>query len=159
MKPSFPAMIWVWLALVGVASFLTWGTIRPTSFSGFPGGFPGDFGNSILGGIVISVTAWTGNLTLAGLSLPNWLPVIAAAGAVAIVYARGAGAQLSPLAPTLLLIYALAHVVLFGLIIVGSGRGSLGIGTIAMFAALIGLWRALASALRPQAPQQSVESA
>ena len=155
MKPSFPAMIWVWLALVGVASFLTWGTIRPTSFSGFPGGFA----DAIFGGISISVTAWTGNLTLAGLSLPNWLPVVAAAGAVAIVYARAAGAQMSPLAPTLLLIYALIHVALFGLIVVGSGNGSLGIGTLAMLAALIGLWRALAHAARPQTPQQPVENA
>ncbi len=141
-------MIWVWLACVGVASFLSWGTIAPTSFSGFPGGFPGDLTGGFFGGISISVNAWSGNLTLAGLQLPNWLPIVAAAGATGAAYARSTGAQLPAILPLALLIYALAHVLLFGLIVAGSGRGSLGIGTIAMWLALAALLRAITSATK-----------
>lgn len=139
-------MIWVWLACVGVASFLSWGTISPTSLSGFPGGFPGDLAGGLFGGITISVNAWSGNLTLAGLQLPNWLPIIAAAGATGVAYARSTGAQLPAILPLALLIYALAHVAIFGLILLGSGRGSLGFGTIATLLALAALLRAIMSA-------------
>ena len=131
---------------MGVASFLTWGTISPTSFSGFPGGFPGDFAGGLFGGITISINAWSGHLTLAGLQLPNWLPIIAAAGAAAAAYARSTGAQLPAILPLALMIYALAHVAIFGLILLGSGRGSLGIGTIATLLALFALLRAIMSA-------------
>ena len=95
-------MIWVWLACVGVASFLTWGTISPTSFSGFPGGFPGGMGD-FFGGISININAWSGHLTLISLQLPNWLVVIAAAGAVGAAYARATGAQLPKVLPLALL--------------------------------------------------------
>ncbi len=146
MKPAFPAAVWAWLAFVGVASFLTWGTIRPTAFSGFPGGlsdgFPGGFGD-FFGGLSIAVNAWSGNLTLAGLQLPNWLTVVAATCAVGTAYARSTGAQLSKALPSGLILYALVHVALFALIVLGSGRGTLGIGAILMFVALGGLWRAL----------------
>ena len=47
------------------------------------------------------------------------------------------------------MIYALAHVGMFGVIVLGSGRGSLGIGTIAMFLALLALLRAIVA--RPKA--------
>ncbi len=139
-------MIWVWLACILVASFLSWGTIAPTSFSGFPGGLLGGLTDGFFGGISISVNAWSGNVTLMGLQLPNWLPIVAAVGATGAAYARSTGTQLPAILPLALLIYALIHVALFGFIVLGSGRGSLGIGTIAMFFALAALLFAVKSA-------------
>ncbi len=139
MKNSLPAAAWAWLIVLSVASFLTWGrftTSFPNNFGGFSTEIPAD-------GIVILANAWKSNLTLWGMQIPNWLPIIAAFGAAGVVCARAGGADLSPKLPKILLIYAIAHVVIFALNIWNNAASSLGIGTLITLFALGGLWKTI----------------
>ena len=114
-----------------------WGAFATSSIDGFLGG-------SLVApfnGAAIPVSAWSSSLSLMGMQLPNWLPVVAAVAAVVVVYARWRGAQLSPTLPKLLLIYAIVHVALFGFMIWENGRGSIGVGIFVMLVALFGLRR------------------
>lgn len=77
------------------------------------------------------------------MSIPNWLPVIAAFGAAGAFYARNNGADLSPKLTRRLLIYAIIHVAFFGFMIWGNGQGSLGIGVLITLFALGGLWKTI----------------
>ena len=138
MKNSLSAAAWAWLVLIGLSSFMTWATFKiviPGNFGGFP--------NELLGDAAISANAWKSNLTLLGMQIPNWLPVIAAFGAVGALYARNNGADLSPKLPRTLLLYAIAHVALFSCIIFTGGRGSLGIGSLLALLGLGGLWKTI----------------
>ncbi len=140
MKNLPSAATWAWLVALGVASFLTWANFKasfPGNFGGFPS-FP------VLDGVTIAANAWKSNLTLIGMQIPNWLPIIAAFGAAFVVCARAGGADLSPKLPKILLIYAIAHIVIFALNILGNSGGSLGIGTLLALLALGGLWKTIA---------------
>lgn len=153
MRTSFPPAIWGWTILTVVASFLSWGTFRPTNISGFPTGFPGELSAALFGNMTVSVDAWHGNLTLMGLQLPNWLPVVATVAAAYMVYVRSTGAQLSTRFVPALLFYSLAHVGAFSLLLLFSGRGALGIGAILMLLAIAGLMQAMMK-IRPSSPHQ-----
>ncbi|HEX8465049.1 MAG TPA: hypothetical protein VF627_10575, partial [Abditibacterium sp.] len=120
MKSTFPPAIWAWTILIVVASFLSWGTLRPTTFSGFPsgfpGGFPGIFPGEMFQNMRISVNGWNGHLTL-GAQLPNWLAVVAALCATLTIYLQSTGAQLSPRLAPFLLLYSFCHVAVLSLIL------------------------------------------
>lgn len=140
MKHSLPAAVWAWLILVGVASFVTWATFK-TSFSSNFGGFSTEL--LALEGPEISANAWKSYLRVFGMQIPNWLPIVAAFGAVGAFYARGNGADLSPKLPRFLLIYAIAHVAFFIFMLLGGNGGVLGFGALLTLFALGGLWKTM----------------
>ena len=123
--------------------FLTWVTFKISAYDSNSPAF-GGFPNEVLGHAVIAANAWKSNLLLMRISIPNWLPVMAAFGAVGALYARNNGADLSPKLPRWLLVYAFVHLALFGFMVLGDGRGSsLGIGALIMIFALGGLWKTI----------------
>ncbi len=140
MKNSLPAAAWAWLALVGVASFLNWATFTnlPSTGDAFTG-----FPNAMFNGVSIAANAWNSNLRFMGMSIPNWLAVVAAFGAAGAFYALNNGADLSPKLTRRLLIYAIIHVAFFGFIVWSGGRNSLGIGPLVTLFALGGLWKTI----------------
>ena len=148
MKNASPVVGWGVLVLV--ASFLTWGTFQTTvaSVSGelFGGLFGGLFkGFNPLGAVPLKVTlsGWSGNITLLGMALPNWLAVVAALAATFMSNARASGSMpFNRLAPAALAIYALGHVA-FLVAVVLSKSGTLGIGALLMIVGLLGILASL----------------
>lgn len=121
-------------AVVLVASFMAWGHINVASMGGgfplFPGG----------GSMSVNVNAWNGNVTLLGLTLPNWLTVFAAAGAIALSWMRSTGAWTGHSAVQLGCgIYGLLHSGLAVIVFLGSSEASLGIGCPATMAAFVAI--------------------
>ena len=123
------------VAAVGVlaASFMPWGEIR--------GGGAGPFGAMLEGlGLSLTVTAWNGSITVLGVKIPNWLVVVAAAGAAVVAWLKVARVWEPPAA----LLYALAgyglfHSVWVVLALMFSSRGALGIGSLLTAAAFVGM--------------------
>lgn len=131
--------------VIVVASFLPWGEIR--------GGADTLSGAIFQGlGLSLTVTAWNGHITLLGIKLPNWLVVVTAVAAAALVWIRAAKAWEPPHA----LLYALAGYGLFHsawvlLVLMFSNEGSAGIGSLATAAAFVGMLVALRRLLRVEA--------
>jgi hypothetical protein len=68
--------------LIFAAAFMPWGEVRGTPQVG--NDLP--MGGDLLQGwrVTVTITGWNGYITLGGLKLPNWLVVLAAAGATAL---------------------------------------------------------------------------
>ena len=82
-KPA-PVGIIIFAVVIVIASFMPWGTLH-TTVGGMFGGSPvsgSPFSDmSPFGDMQITHTAnaWNGNITLAGMTIPNWLTVLIAA--------------------------------------------------------------------------------
>ncbi len=137
MKRTFPVALLSWAFVVVVASFIPWGTFQATNttFSGSPfGGLNPFMGMPLL----ITMSGWQGDLTLAGMSLPNWLVVITALGAAALGYIRFAGlGNVNRNICVALLAYGIFHIGLLMLIL--AGKGSIGFGAILTLVALVAM--------------------
>ena len=128
--------------LVFAAAFMPWGEISaiPTINSPFGGSFPFP-GNPFPGvNITITVTGWNGSITVGGLSLPNWLVVLAAAGAATLCWLKAASVWDAPSAvPFSLAGYGLLHTGVALITLIGSGKGSVGVGSVLTVLAFIGI--------------------
>jgi len=128
--------------LIFTAAFMPWGEIRatPTLNSPFGGGFP--FGDSPFSGMTmtITITGWNGNITLGGLTLPNWLVVLAAAGVATLCWLKAATVWDAPRAVLFALAgYGLLHAGFALLVLMSSGKGSAGIGSLLTALAFIAI--------------------
>lgn len=150
MKRTLPVGLLGWAFVVVIASFIPWGTFQATNttFSGSPfGGF-----NPFMGmPLFITMTGWQGNLSLAGVSLPNWLVVVAALGAAALGYVRSAGlGEVNRAACVAPLIYGILHVVLL-VLVMSANKGTIGFGAILTIVALVAM---LVSLFKKPSPKQ-----
>jgi hypothetical protein len=148
--------VWIGVAAVVVASFLPWGTFvaKPTvSIEGFPGGgFPGNpFGEMTM---KVTLTGWTGTMTLLGMSVPNWFNVVLAVAAAAVATLGATGAWNPPrLLVVVLACLGLAQVAGTLLVLLSATGASLGVGILVALASFIGLVRACSQvSRREQAP-------
>ncbi len=133
---------------------MPWGALPVTSMSGPLGAMFGSLGSFMGQPIMLTLTGWQGSLTLAGVSLPNWLAVVAGVCAGALGFARISGtAPVKRAVPIALAAYALAHVSLLMLML--TSGGSVGAGALLTEGALIAM---LITLLKPE-PKVSSASA
>jgi hypothetical protein len=117
--------------LILLGAFMPWGQIH-----GQPvvqgHGLPYAGGHPFMGGrMSLTVTGWNGTLTLAGLSLPNWLVVLATAGVAVLCWMRASSVWQAPTAlPIALAGYGLVHTGFFTILLAASGDASLGVGSV-----------------------------
>jgi len=148
-------------ALILAAAFMPWGEIRGAPMSLFGSDFP--FGESAFHGteLTITITGWNGHITLGGLSLPNWLVVLAAAGVAILRWLKASSVWDAPSAvPFGLAGYGLLHAGLAAVVLMGSARSSAGVGSFLTALAFIGILVILAKQARTSTvspPNQSPE--
>jgi hypothetical protein len=143
MKNSLPVAFFGWVALVFVASFIPWGAVNAASLNPFGGsltnplgGFP--FGGTPFTNLSINVTAWQSSLKMLGMSLPNWLVVVAATAVAVFAYLRATGsASVSRGVCIAIIVYGIVHAALFAMVI--ASNGSIGLGLLLTLAALFGM--------------------
>ncbi|RYG44787.1 hypothetical protein EON79_14165 [bacterium] len=138
-------------AMVLLASFLPWGTIRATPK--LPFDTPGSpFGKNPFEAfsMKVDITGWNGTSTLAGITVPNWFTVALAGMVVVIVWLRATDAWHPPkyLAPVLATVGLLQSMTVLLALSTGEG-GSVGIGVILAAVAFLGM--AMASLRPPRA--------
>jgi hypothetical protein len=121
-------------ALIVIAAFVPWGEIRGTP--SFSGGFAPMFGE-----VRLTMTGWNGNLTVAGVQLPNWLTVVAAVAVVFGVWLTVLGILPIPLAALIVVAaYGLLHTAFLLILLATSNDGSPGLGaalTAVLFAIML----------------------
>ncbi|MGA2620012.1 MAG: hypothetical protein ABSF26_20540 [Thermoguttaceae bacterium] len=128
--------------LIFAAAFMPWGEIRATPAINLP--FGGNFplgGNPLSGmNMTITITGWNGSITLGGLSLPNWLVVLASAGVAALCWLKAASVWDAPSAVLFALAgYGLLHTGVAWLALMGSDKSSAGVGSFLTALAFIGI--------------------
>ena len=152
---SSPKRLAVWLsvaaALVFAAAFMPWGEIRHAEISFGDGG--------VFGGLSFTVTGWNGSVTLVGLTLPNWLVVLAAGGVALVGWLRASGAGSPAFVPIGVAGYGLLHSLFALVALAGSDRSSAGVGSLLTAAAFAGMLVLLGRHRRDPAPGASAEPA
>src|SRR5687768_17352139 len=129
MKQKLPVGLIGWTFLVGVASFISWGTFQAKTTSINAGPF-GDLDPFMGMPMSITLTGWQGHLTLAGTALPNWLVIMAALAAAILAYIRSAGlGDVNRAVCIALLVYGIAHVILL-IVVITANRGVIGFGAL-----------------------------
>jgi len=154
MKPKWPIGIFIASAVVLVSAFLPWGSMQAsfkialhdTPLAGLP---ERAFGNlDPFKGIVVTMTGWNGSLELGGLTLPNWLVVVAALAISAFCALRAASVwEVHPIVNILLASYGIFHCVALALVLL-SNSGRVNVGLIATLLAFITMAIVLARAYR-----------
>lgn len=132
--------------VIFAASFMPWGEIR--GLPDIPFLQPGETGANLLGGLefVMTITGWNGSITPARVKLPNWLVVFAAIGVASLCWLKARSVW--P-APTALLFglagYGLLHAGYALIVLLGSSKGSAGVGS---FLTVIGFASILVALVR-----------
>jgi hypothetical protein len=144
-----PIGLTVAAVVVLVASFLPWGEIRSAPQLEFGEFFPpfgmirpgtSPFGENPFGEMEISINAWNGSITPAGLKLPNWLVVLAAGGVALVGWLSARGVWKPHVAvPIGLAGYGLAHSGFWFFVLARAETGSPGIGVIVTGLAFVGM--------------------
>ena len=141
-------------AFILAAAFMPWGEIRGTPMVRSPFGDGGPFGGGPFGDmqITLTITGWNGSITLGGLKLPNWLAVLAAACVAAISWLRALGVWTAPsFVPFAFAGYGLLHAGFALVALMGSNRGSAGVGSLLTASAFVGMLVVLVRQLRSPA--------
>ncbi|MGO9111567.1 MAG: hypothetical protein ACLP9L_20270 [Thermoguttaceae bacterium] len=137
--------------LIFAAAFMPWGEINaiPTINSPFGGSFPIP-GNPFPGmNLTITITGWNGSITVGGLSLPNWLVVLASAGVATLCWLKATSVWDAPVAVLFALAgYGLLHIGVALLTLMGSGKSSAGVGSLLTALAFIGIIAILVQLVR-----------
>jgi hypothetical protein len=144
MSSSMKLAIGVTIAavLIFAAAFMPWGEIRgiPKVQSPFGNDFP--FGDNFFQGMqmTFTITGWNGHITLGGLELPNWLVVLAAAGAAVLCWLKAGSVWDAPSAVLFAVAgYGLLHAGFALVILMSSDQGSAGVGSFLTVLAFIGM--------------------
>lgn len=93
MKPLHLHLLTAACALVLLASFLTWMSFR------FAPGLALDAGNEPMARAIeqsLSATGWRGQITILGITLPNWMIPVAAAAIASLAWLRATSAWETP---------------------------------------------------------------
>jgi hypothetical protein len=127
-----------------------------TSFNGGPGGFSGPTSFSGMN-INFIVTGWSGSIDVGGISLPNWLVVLLAAAVAGISWAIVTGSWQPPrfLSPILVLL-GLLQIIATLIILMSSGKSSMGIGLLVTLAGFLTLAYTSIALARTSVPAQPV---
>ena len=136
--------------LMLAGAFLSWGSVPGRSAVSELG-----LGNALsllAGDLQIPISGWVGALTVAGLELVNWLPLLAVLSAVAMAWLRAGRVTRVPYPViAVVLLLAVAHLVGVFLQIRGIESARMGFGWfVSLFAVVL--------SLVALAPQESVES-
>lgn len=123
--------------LIFVAAFLPWGSIRGTPNSPLSLGGLSPFQGMEM---TFTITGWNGSTSLGGLSLPNWLVVLAAAGVAVLGWLKATDVWAASSTLSFALAgYGLLHAALTCVVLVGAERSSAGAGAVLTAAAFIGM--------------------
>lgn len=114
-------------ALVVAAAFMPWGEVTASPAIETP---IGEVEFRALE-MTVTITGWNGHLNFGAMRIPNWLVVVAAAGAVLLTWCRSLSVWNAPvLVPLLVAGYGLAHAVYVVVGLIVSDRGTVGIGSV-----------------------------
>ena len=130
--------------LIFAAAFMPWGEISAipaiNSNSPFGGSFPFPGNPFPRMNLTITITGWNGSISLGGLSLPNWLVVLASAGVATLCWLKVASVWDAPSALLFALAgYGLLHTGVALFTLMGSGKSSAGVGSFVTALAFIGI--------------------
>jgi hypothetical protein len=155
MEKKAPVGIIVWTVALVVGSFLPWGTLRGSMTFNLPDIHPAAMrAFRSLPMMSIPINGWKGQVTLVGVELPNWLPVIC--GVAVGVFGLLAAASVwkaPPAASIVLSSYGIVHMG-FVLAVFIKSSSSVGIGLLVSVASFIAL---LMLSVRAALPQRRIQ--
>jgi len=132
--PSRTIGVTVAAVVVFLASFLPWGAFRGTPSLPFSPGFLPAVE------MTFTLTGWNGSINVLGVTLPNWLVVVAAAAAASFCWLKDLRLWEAPRhSPCVAAGYGLFHAIWTAIALIGSGKGSIGIGLLATLLAFAGM--------------------
>lgn len=118
------------------AAFMPWGEVPITEMEGVPA-------MPLMGSVSITANGWNSTVTAASIKLPNWTPLLVAAGLAAWAWA---GAPRSRwIIPAI--VYGMVHAVGAGMVFQSRG-GTVGLGVIVTFFAFVAMLVACVRYLR-----------
>ncbi len=125
-KRDLPVGLFGWCFVILVAAFMPWAT-SPLF--------------SVFAPVSAVVTGWTGNITLLGIVIPNWLSVALAAALAGIGWFRANSTEIAKKTDFWLALVGTLHSSFF-VFSVFTGRGAqLGLGAIATLVAFVAIFR------------------
>jgi len=138
-------------AVVFIASFLPWGTIRGTTPQPFKiDSFPAME-------LMFSVGGWNSHINVLGLILPNWLVIVVALAVASSCWLKDLGHWQAPRhLPCVLAGFGLFQSIWMAFVLLGSGRGTIGIGLLTTILAFGGMIVALVRGGRPHAKDDTM---
>lgn len=131
MKNKYSTNVLILCVVNLVASFMPWGTFQASINLPF-GDF--NFGEFPFGGTqTITINAWNSNLTLLGLTIPNWTLVFIAIGIGGLLFTK-----VTPKVNMLLAAYGVFHSLFLGFMLIANGTVGIGlIITVVSFIAIM----------------------